>query len=147
MWSVRKHHYEIWQHCINCDTSHCQRWNNSSYLRVYGWSHPLGNFPSSWVRYEELTGGHAQNRDERKQLIHAARLALDDTDLHDVPIVAGTGAASTRESIELCKDAADAGADYVMVIPPGYYSGPLISNSKAIEKFFTDIAQASPIPV
>ncbi|KAJ5272918.1 hypothetical protein N7478_008043 [Penicillium angulare] len=87
------------------------------------------------------------NQEERKRLIHAARQALNDIDLHDVPIVAGTGAASTRESIELCKDAADAGADYVMVIPPGYYSGALISNTKATEKFFTDIAQASPVPV
>ncbi|KAJ5087250.1 hypothetical protein N7456_010866 [Penicillium angulare] len=88
-----------------------------------------------------------QSRDERKQLIHAARQALNAINLHNVPIVAGTGAASTRESIELCKDAAEAGSDYVMVIPPGYYSGALISNSKAIEKFFTDIAQVSPIPV
>lgn len=64
-----------------------------------------------------------------------------------MPIVAGTGASSTRESIQLCKDAADAGADYVMVIPPGYYAGPLMSNPKAIKKFFVDISNASPVPV
>ena len=62
-----------------------------------------------------------------------------------MPIIAGTGAASTRESIQLCKDAADAGADYVMVIPPGYYSGALVSNSKAIEKFCVVATQHSSI--
>ncbi|KAJ5579944.1 uncharacterized protein N7459_005929 [Penicillium hispanicum] len=84
---------------------------------------------------------------ERKQLIQSARQALDQVELCDVPIVAGTGASSTRESIQLCKDAADAGADYVMVIPPGYYAGALLSNSKSIVKFFVDIAEASPLPV
>jgi L-threo-3-deoxy-hexylosonate aldolase len=67
--------------------------------------------------------------------------------LKNVPIVAGAGAASTRESIELCKDAAEAGADYVMVIPPGYYAGTLLADTSSIKKFFVDIAEASPVPV
>jgi len=88
-----------------------------------------------------------QSHEERKQLIQSARVALDEINLQHVPIVAGTGAASTRESIKLCKDAATAGADYVMVIPPGYYTGALLADDSAIKKFFVDIATTSPVPV
>lgn len=61
--------------------------------------------------------------------------------------MAGAGAPSTRESIELSVEAAEAGADFVMVIPPGYYAGALLSDPSSIKKFFVDIAGASPIPV
>jgi dihydrodipicolinate synthase/N-acetylneuraminate lyase len=67
--------------------------------------------------------------------------------LQDIPIVAGAGGASTRESVQLCKDAAEAGADYVMIIPPGYYAGALLADTTSIKKFFVDIAEASPLPV
>ncbi|KAL2833861.1 putative dihydrodipicolinate synthase [Aspergillus cavernicola] len=85
--------------------------------------------------------------EEKTELVKAARSALDEIQLHDVPVVAGAGAPSTRESIALCKAAAAAGADYVMVIPPGYYSGALLSDTKSIRNFFVDIAEASPVPV
>lgn len=88
-----------------------------------------------------------QDREEKKTLIRLARVALDELSLHDIPIVAGAGGASTRESIQLCKDAAEAGADYVMIIPPGYYAGALLADFTAIKKFFVDIAEASPLPV
>ncbi|KAL4954526.1 hypothetical protein BDW69DRAFT_183421 [Aspergillus filifer] len=84
---------------------------------------------------------------ERADLISAARSALDEINLHHVPVVAGAGAPSTRESIELCKEAAAAGADYVMVIPPGYYAGALLSNTNSIRNFFIQVAEASPVPV
>ncbi|KAJ5546798.1 hypothetical protein N7494_004383 [Penicillium frequentans] len=87
------------------------------------------------------------NREEKKTIIRLARVALDEMSLHGIPIVAGAGGASTRESIQLCKDAAEAGADYVMVIPPGYYAGALLADTTAIKKFFVDIAEASPLPV
>ncbi|KAL4935245.1 hypothetical protein BDV06DRAFT_229007 [Aspergillus oleicola] len=84
---------------------------------------------------------------ERNELVTATRSALDEIKLYDVPVVAGAGAPSTRESIELCKEAAAAGADYVMVIPPGYYAGALLSNTSAIKDFFVQVAEASPVPV
>lgn len=61
--------------------------------------------------------------------------------------MAGAGAASTRESITLAKEAAAAGADFVMVIPPGYYASTLIANRESIKSFFVDIAAASPVPI
>ncbi|KAL4875884.1 hypothetical protein BJY04DRAFT_223628 [Aspergillus karnatakaensis] len=87
------------------------------------------------------------SRTERVGLIEAARSALNEIHLDEVPVVAGAGAPSTRESIDLCREAAAAGADYVMVIPPGYYAGALQSDSTAIRNFFVDIAKASPVPV
>lgn len=72
---------------------------------------------------------------------------MDGAGLSDMPIVAGVGASSTRESIKLAKDASDAGADFVMVIPPGYYAGALLAEPGAIKQFFVDIAEASPLPV
>lgn len=67
-----------------------------------------------------------------------------------MPLVAGVGALSTRETIQLCHDAADAGADFGMVIPPGYYAGQLQGGPKgreALLKFFVDVAESSPLPI
>lgn len=80
-------------------------------------------------------------------LIKAARSALDASGQDDVPIIAGAGAASTRESIILAREAAAAGADFVMIIPPGYYASTLCANPDTIKRFFTDIAEESPVPI
>ncbi|KAH9886818.1 putative dihydrodipicolinate synthase [Xylariomycetidae sp. FL2044] len=86
--------------------------------------------------------------DERDQLIRTARGALDERGLGAVPVVAGVGAASTRETAQLARRARDAGADYVMVIPPGYYAGALqAGGGEALRRFFVDVAAASPLPV
>jgi L-threo-3-deoxy-hexylosonate aldolase len=82
---------------------------------------------------------------ERVTLIRAARKALDDDGFLHVPIIAGTGAGSTKETIQLCKEAADEGADYVIVIASGYFSGAL--NRKALKGFWAEVADKSPIPV
>lgn len=86
--------------------------------------------------------------EERKQLIRTARSALDKAGIEGVPIVAGVGAPSTRETISLARDAEIAGADFVMVIPPGYYAGELQKEAgRALSQFFVDVAAASPLPV
>lgn len=82
---------------------------------------------------------------ERTTLIKTARRALDEAGYTDVPIIAGTGAGSTRETIELSHEAAEAGADYAIVIASGYFAGAL--NPKALKAFFTEVAEKSPIPV
>lgn len=80
--------------------------------------------------------------------METARSVLDDAGLHSVPVIAGAGAASTRESILLAKDAAAAGAAFVLAIPPGYYAGSLVANGMAaVKQFFIDIAAESPVPV
>jgi len=84
---------------------------------------------------------------ERVDLIKATRGALDDAGFTGVPIVIGTGAGSTRETVQLSKEAAEAGADYVIVIAPGYFAGALAGNKKALKAFFAEVAEKSPIPV
>ncbi|WRT69660.1 uncharacterized protein IL334_006650 [Kwoniella shivajii] len=83
--------------------------------------------------------------DERFTLFKETRKALDEAGLHDTVIIAGTGGNSTRQTIRLSKLAAEAGADVVIVIPPGYYAGAL--QKPALKQFFMDVQAASPIPV
>ena len=90
---------------------------------------------------------HHLSHAERTQIIHAARTALDAAGLQSVPIIAGAGAGSTRETLELCHEAAAAGADAVIVITSGYFAGALKDNKLALKSFFTDVADGSPIPV
>ncbi|KZV63512.1 putative dihydrodipicolinate synthase [Peniophora sp. CONT] len=87
------------------------------------------------------------DHEERAALIRTARRALDDAGLQQVPILAGAGQASTRETIKLAKEAAAAGADHVIVVPGGYYAGALKSDSSTLKQFYVDVAAASPIPV
>jgi len=84
---------------------------------------------------------------ERITLIQTARKALDSIGLTEVPIIAGTGAGSTRETIELSKAAAQAGADYAIVIASGYFAGALSGNNPALKAFWKEVAEKSPIPV
>jgi dihydrodipicolinate synthase/N-acetylneuraminate lyase len=84
---------------------------------------------------------------ERVTLILTARETLDRAGLTHMPLIAGTGAGSTRETIELCEEAANAGADYAIVIASGYFAGALLENKKALKAFWSDVAENSPIPV
>ena len=74
---------------------------------------------------------------EKVELWRAVREAVS------VPILAGSGTASTAHSVELTKAAADAGADGVLVVTP-YYNRP---SQAGIEAHFRAIAAASPLPV
>ncbi|KAF7157077.1 hypothetical protein CNMCM5623_001065 [Aspergillus felis] len=85
------------------------------------------------------------DRDERKLITAATRRALDAVGATSMPLIVGCGASSTRETIQLCKDAADAGGDYVLVLPPCYYKS-LVSNAALLD-YFRDVASASPIPL
>ena len=84
---------------------------------------------------------------ERTRIIHSARKALDAAGFSDVPIIAGAGGSSTRETIALCEEVADAGADAAIVITPGYFAGVLANHRVALKEFFTEVARRSPVPV
>lgn len=84
---------------------------------------------------------------ERVTLVQAGRNALNDAGYVDVPLIVGTGAGSTRETIELTKAAAAAGADYAIVIASGYFAGALSASRAALKDFFVEVSETSPIPV
>jgi 4-hydroxy-tetrahydrodipicolinate synthase len=60
-----------------------------------------------------------------------------------VPVMAGTGATSTREVIERSKEARGAGADSVMIVTPFYE----IPNQEGLYKHYVSIAEAVDIPI
>ena len=55
-----------------------------------------------------------------------------------VPVVAGTGANSTQEAIELTQKAAELGADYALIVTP-YYNKP---NQEGLFQHFIKIADS-----
>lgn len=63
----------------------------------------------------------ALDADERSDLLIAVRYAVDGR----VPVLAGTGAASTRQAVVLSKRAAADGADALLVHPPPGAADPL----------------------
>lgn len=85
------------------------------------------------------------DREERKLITTATRRALDSNGYKSMPIIVGTGAQSTRETIQFCKDAAESGGDYVIVLPPCYYNS-LVSRDALLDHFRA-AADASPLPL
>ena len=90
---------------------------------------------------------HHLSPEERVAVIKASREALDHAGFPAVPIIAGTGVGSTRETIARTKEAADAGADCAIVIPSGYFAAVLGPDRKALKRFFKDVSETSPIPI
>jgi 4-hydroxy-2-oxoglutarate aldolase len=84
---------------------------------------------------------------ERQLVTSTTRKALRDAGYSHLPIIVGCGAQSTRETIQYCREAYEAGGDYALVLPPSYYTGLFSPNSKSVLDFFTTVADASPIPL
>ena len=59
-----------------------------------------------------------------------------------IPVIAGTGANSTAEAIDLTQTAASIGADYALIVTP-YYNKP---NQEGLLQHFTKIADSVNIP-
>jgi 4-hydroxy-tetrahydrodipicolinate synthase len=75
--------------------------------------------------------------DEHRRVIETT------VDAASTPVLAGTGASSTREAIELTQHAADVGADGGLIIYP-YYSWPANDN---VVRHYEAIADAVDIPI
>ncbi|MCX5908823.1 MAG: 4-hydroxy-tetrahydrodipicolinate synthase [Deltaproteobacteria bacterium] len=89
------------------------------------------------------TGGTGEfphlTREEKKLVIKSVAQVCKGR----VPIIAGTAACSTRESLQLMKDAKEGGADAVIMVPPYYF----ILNEGAIFTHFKILAQANVLPI
>lgn len=82
---------------------------------------------------------YALSFDERVRLLETIQRGLKGL----IPLIAGTGAASTWETIALTKIAEDLGYDAVMVVAP-YYSHP---DQEGIFLHFKAIAESTSLPV
>lgn len=81
------------------------------------------------------------SKQEKLRVLDVARQAIP----QDRLMIAGTGADSTREAIDLTKQAADLGADVGLIVTPHYYRQQM--TAPALTQHFLAIADASPIPI
>ena len=107
--------------------SNLERWNRE----------PLAGYVvgGSNGEYVSLTA------DERVELVRKVRALLPEGRL----LIAGSGVESTAATLDLTKRMAEAGAHVALIVNPNYYKRKLLG--AALEKFYKDVADASPIPV
>lgn len=84
---------------------------------------------------------------ERRTVTATTRSALDSAGFSHMPLIVGCGAQSVRETIEFCREAATAGGDYALILPPSYYAPLFAPAAASVIRFFEAVADASPIPV
>lgn len=84
---------------------------------------------------------------ERQKVTKVSREALDKEGFSQVPILVGTGAGSAKETIKLCVEAKEVGADAAIVIHPGYFAFAMGKNRQAVKDYFTSVLDKSPLPV
>ena len=112
----------------------------------------LGRLAANVARYNEAglvgyvalgSNGEAVHlsRAERNQVIAAIKQAA--TPRHTV--LAGVNEFATGAAIEAAQAAADAGADAALVVTPYFYKGAM--TGEVLARFFTAVADASPVPV
>ncbi|MDE3056536.1 MAG: dihydrodipicolinate synthase family protein [Bacteroidota bacterium] len=80
-------------------------------------------------------------RGEKLKLVEAATNALSSGKL----LIAGTGSDSIKETIALSNDAADRGADAVLVLTPSFYKEQM--KSAAFVRYFTEVAGSVRVPL
>ena len=82
---------------------------------------------------------------ERHELIRSQRKALNEAGYQDRPIIAGTATQNIDETVDMIKESKDAGAEYAMVLSPGYFA-PATSQT-GIQKWFEAVADRAVLPV
>lgn len=85
------------------------------------------------------------NREEKFNITKEARAALDEAGFRHIPIMVGASEQSIRGTIELCREAAAAGGEYVLLVPPSYYRYAM--DEEALTTYYTTVADGSPLPV
>lgn len=82
---------------------------------------------------------------ERNELIRSQRKALDDAGYKDRPIIAGTTTQNIDETIDMIQESKDAGAEYAMVLSPGYFASA--TSQAGVQKWFEAVADKAALPV
>ncbi|RLG99228.1 4-hydroxy-tetrahydrodipicolinate synthase [Candidatus Bathyarchaeota archaeon] len=78
-------------------------------------------------------------REERRRVIETVVDAANGR----VPVIAGTGAISTKETIQLTRDAEDVGADAALVVTPFYFK----YSTKELYIHYSSVIEAVNIPI
>lgn len=108
----------------------------------------LVNFFSTdlYFFFDSSTASHLSDG-ERSALIKSARTVLDANGFESTPLLAGTGTGSAHQTVKLCKEAKIAGADYAIVISPGYFAFAMGRDKVALKAYFMEVLDKSPIPI
>lgn len=85
------------------------------------------------------------SREERIDITRTARKAAVDLGVPDFPLAAGISGQSTNETLRLVDDAAAAGADFGLLLPPSYW--PKAITNDALVEFYREVADHSRIPI
>lgn len=80
-------------------------------------------------------------REERAALIKCARQAV----APEYPLMAGVGGHSTKQVLEYISDAAEAGANYILLLPCAYFGAA--TSETVIRNFYAQVAEESPLPI
>lgn len=83
--------------------------------------------------------------EERRAVLSGVRAELTKAGFADYPIVAGTATQSIDETVQQLKEAQEAGAQWGMVLAPGYFAGAV--SQDGIVAWFEAVADRSPISV
>lgn len=81
------------------------------------------------------------DEDERRALVELARARVPSDRL----LLVGVGAESTRATVARARDAAERGADAVLVVAPHYYGSAM--TDEALSAHYRRVADESPVPV
>ncbi len=79
------------------------------------------------------------DREEKKMAIQA----ISEETKGNVPVIANTSACSTRETLQLMRDAKDVGADAAIMVPPYYF----VLDDNALLFHFKSVAEEKILPV
>ncbi|KAF2752985.1 dihydrodipicolinate synthetase [Pseudovirgaria hyperparasitica] len=82
---------------------------------------------------------------ERIELVSRTRKGLDHAGFNDYPIMAGVLTNGVDETLEWLDDYAKAGAQWGLVLVPGYFG--VSANQENIKEWFTLVADKSPLPI
>ncbi|OAA68730.1 L-threo-3-deoxy-hexulosonate aldolase [Niveomyces insectorum RCEF 264] len=82
-------------------------------------------------------------REEKVAVTRATREALDAAGFERTPIIVGATEGSVKGTLELCRLAYDAGADYALLLPPSYFRAQM--DEAAVYDYFVAVADRSPL--
>lgn len=85
------------------------------------------------------------NRQERFDLVSGIRKGLDQAGYKDYPLMAGVLTNCLDEALEWLRDFAKAGAQWGLVLIPGYFG--VAASQENIKQWSTIVADNSPIPI
>ncbi|KAK2053105.1 dihydrodipicolinate synthetase [Colletotrichum caudatum] len=85
------------------------------------------------------------NRAERHDLVAGVRRGLEEAGFPDYPIMAGVLTNGIDETLEWLEDYAKAGAQWGLVLVPGYFGAA--ATQENIREWYTVVAEKSPLPV